>query len=138
MLVLPPLVWLIALGGVFVSRKRAADPGAAIARGALRRLRGRLGALSRDDSDETFYGGVMDSFRIYLGEKLGVAGRSLTVGEIETLLVERGVDGELVGEVKDLLSKCEYGAYAGGSVVEGRGEIPERAMETARRLDKVL
>jgi hypothetical protein len=138
MLIIPPIAWLLVLGTVMVSRKRSADPDAARSRSAMRRLRGRLAGLSSDDSDETFCSGVMDSFKIFLGEKLQIAGRSLTTDEIERLLMERKIEGELVGEVKGLLSSCEYGAYAGGSAVDGREKLVERAGETARKLDRVL
>jgi hypothetical protein len=109
-----------------------------MARSALRRLRGRLGGLSPDDSDEVFCSGVMDSFKTYLGEKLRMTGRSLTTAEIDRLLGERGVDGVLVAEVRDLLSSCEYGAYSGGSSVEGREKLIESAKETSRKLDRIL
>jgi hypothetical protein len=69
---------------------------------------------------------------------LRVAGRSLTTVEIERLLSERGIDTGLRGEVKDLLSSCEYGAYAGGAAVDGREKLVERATDTARKLDRVL
>ncbi len=138
MLVVPPLAWLLVLGVVSVSRKRSADPDAAKSRSALRRLRGRLAGLSAGDSDETFCSGVMDSFKMYLGDKLRIAGRSLTTGEIERLLSERGIDGELTDEVKSLLSSCEYGAYAGGSSLEGREKLVDRTRDTARKLDRVL
>ncbi len=138
MLVVPPLAWLLVLGVVTVSRKRSADPDAAKSRSALRKLRGRLAGLSAADSDETFCSGVMDSFKMYLGDKLRIAGRSLTTNEIERLLSERGIDGEFSDEVKDLLSSCEYGAYAGGSAVDGRERLVDRAREMARKLDRVL
>ncbi len=138
MLFLPPLAWLLVLGAVIVSRKRSADPDAAKSRSALRRLRGRLAGLSSDDSDEIFCSGVMDSFKMYLGDKLRIPGRSLTTNEIERLLSERKIDGELVDEVKDLLSSCEYGAYAGGSAIDGRERLTGRAGETARKLDRRL
>jgi hypothetical protein len=138
MLFLPPLAWLLVLGAVVVSRKRSADPDAAKSRSAMRRLRGRLAALSPDDSDETFCSGVMDSFKMYLGDKLRITGRSLTTNEIERLLSERGIDREVTEKVKDLLSSCEYGAYAGGSSVDGRERLVDRAMDTARKLDRTL
>ena len=138
MLVLPPLAWLLVLGTVIFTRKRSADPDAAKSRAALRRLRGRLAGLSPDDSDEIFCSGVMDSFKMYLGDKLRIAGRSLTTNEIEMLLSERKIDRGLVDEVKDLLSSCEYGAYSGGTAVDGRGKLVERAGETARKLDRIL
>lgn len=138
MLVVPPLAWLLVLGVVTVSRKRSADPDAAKSRSALRRLRGRLAGFSVADSDETFCSGVMDSFKMYLGDKLRIAGRSLTTNEIGRLLSERGIDGELSDEVKGLLSSCEYGAYAGGSAVDGRERLVDRARDTARKLDRVL
>jgi hypothetical protein len=138
MLIVPPLAWLAVFGTVILTRRRSADPGAARSRSALRRLRGGLAALSPGDSDEAFCSGVMDSFKIYLGDKLRIAGRSLTAGEIERLLSERGTDGELTDEVNGLLSSCEYGAYAGGSSVESRERLVERAVETARKLDRIL
>ncbi len=138
MLIIPPIAWLLVLGTVLVSRKRSADPDAARSRSAMRRLRGRLAGLSPEDSDETFCSGVMDSFKIYLGEKLRIAGRALTTSEIERLLTERGIESGLTGEVKDLLSSCEYGAYAGGAAVDGREKLVERATDTARKLDRVL
>ena len=138
MLFLPPLAWLLVLGAVVVSRKRSADPDAVKSRSALRRLRGRLAALSPDDSDETFCSGVMDSFKMYLGDKLRITGRSLTTNEIEQFLSERGIDREVTEKVKDLLSSCEFGAYAGGSSVDGREGLVDRAMDTARKLDRML
>ncbi|MCK4549737.1 MAG: hypothetical protein KAU49_06195, partial [Candidatus Krumholzibacteria bacterium] len=107
-------------------------------RSALRRLRGRLAGLSPGDSDEIFCSGVMDSFKMYLGDKLRIPGRSLTTNEIERFLSERKIDRELVDEVRDLLSSCEYGAYAGGSAVDGRGKLIEGAGDTARKLDRKL
>jgi hypothetical protein len=138
MLVFPPLAWLVIFGIAAAARKRSSDPAAARSRSAYRRLRGRLAGLSPDDGDEAFCSGVMDSFKMYLGDKLRLPGRSLTTAEIERLLSEKGVDGESVQEVRDLLSSCEFGAYSGGSSVEGREKLVERAAETARRLDRML
>ena len=138
MLFIPPFAWLLVIGTVIVSRKRSADPDAARSRSALRRLRGRLAGLSPDDSDETFCSGVMDSFKMYIGDKLRIAGRSLTTNEIEGFLSERGIGRELRDEVRSLLSSCEYGAYAGGSSVEGREKLVDRARDTARKMDRTL
>ena len=138
MLFLPPLAWLLVLGAVIMTKRRSADPEGARSRSAMRRLRERLAGLSSDDSDEIFCSGVMDSFKVFLGEKLRVAGRSLTTGEIERLLSERKIDRSLIDEVNGLLSSCEYGAYAGGSAVEGRESLVDRATDTARKLDRVL
>jgi hypothetical protein len=138
MLALPPLAWLIVIGAVGIAKRRSADPDAAKSRSALRRLRGRLAGLSSGDSDETFCSGVMDSFKIYLGDKLRTQGRSLTTGEIESLLDKREVPSDLIDEVKDLLTSCEFGAYSGESSMDGRETLVEMARETARKLERVL
>jgi hypothetical protein len=137
-LVLPPLAWLLVLGASAISRRRSADPDAVKARGALRRLRARLSELPDEKNDEIFCSGVMEALKEFIGDKLKLAGRSLTTGEMAGFLIERGVDGDLVSEVSALLSSCEYGAYSGGSNLEDRKNLLERAGETARKLERAL
>jgi len=139
LLVVPPIGFFALLGGVTLARRRGADPGARRSKGALRRLRGRLAVLrGSGESDEGFCAAVLEAFSRYLGDRLSLEGAALTPGEIERLIAARGAGDGLVEEVRGLLRSCEFGAYAGGAAMEDRGRLLERALETARKLEKVL
>ena len=139
LLALPPGFFLALLGVVAATRRRRSDPGAARARSAIRRLRGRLAVIPVEgNADERFCSEVMEALRDYLGDRTGSPGAALTRDEIGRMLADRGVGEDLAGETLDLLGSCELGAYAGGAAGGGREDLLTRARETAGRLDGVL
>ncbi len=140
-LIAPPALYFILLAGLAAARKRSADPGARRAKGAMRRLGARLDTAAGDSSltPGRLCQEVMDAFRTYLGEKLRSRGSALTTGDMESMLRAIGVPGDLVREVKDLMSSCEAGAYAGVFPSAGdREELVGKVREMARRLERKL
>ncbi|HUV36691.1 MAG TPA: BatD family protein [Patescibacteria group bacterium] len=140
-IVLPPVLYLILLFGTMAARRRAADPEARRARGALKRLRTDLDVVARDGdiSQSDLCRRVMDALREYLGDKLRRPGSTLTAMDAERLLGERGVPGEVIRDVREAIGTCEAGTYAGGaSDTLNREDLIARVMEASRKLDRSL
>lgn len=140
-IVIPPALYAILLFGVFVGRRLGADPDARRARGALRRLMNNLNAIESDTgiSQAELCRRVMEALREYLGDKLRRSGSTMTAIDVEQLLGERGVPGDLIGAVRDVITTCEAGAYAGDVSDAASGDgLVTRVARAARKLDKAL
>ncbi len=82
---------------------------------ALGRIR-RLCAGSGSNKGSTArLGEYLDSYKEYIGLKLGLKGASITFRDIERPLGERGLSDEERNAVKEIFTICEAASYAGGS-----------------------
>ncbi|MBN1163671.1 MAG: BatD family protein [Candidatus Krumholzibacteriota bacterium] len=141
LLVLPPPGFFLLFFVRFWRLRRASDPQALKARGARKRFLAALRSLSaKADRNQTeFCTGMMEAFKEYLGDKLRRTAASITRGDVETLLAERGVDQAVVIKVKEILGSCERGAYAGGlGSDQDRDHLIRKAREVAAAIEKSL
>lgn len=139
LLALPPVVWALLFSGLVFTRRRRLDSGGRRARGALKRLRGRLASISGDSSQREICALALDALREYVGDRLRRSGATLTAADIERLLSERGVGTETIREVSSVIDACEMGSYANGLAgTESGGNVVERVAEAAARLEREL
>lgn len=141
LLALPTSIFIILLAGSVTVRNRRSDPLSGKAREARKALRRRLSAIEKGvGTDECGnYGEMLEAFREFLGAKLRRAGSALTAEDIDALLRERDIEGELIESAKRLMEACEAGTYAGSVSYSGKaGAVMEELEEIAKRLDKKL
>ncbi|MBM3307368.1 MAG: protein BatD, partial [Candidatus Eisenbacteria bacterium] len=123
--VLLQLAPLVALGGTWAGKRRRDrlvqdDRLARLvgAKGRARRglRRAREAAGDRGEACASVARVVTD----FIGDRLGVPARGMTLPELATALREAGADDALVGTVRGLLERCDLGRFAGGAAeVEG-------------------
>jgi hypothetical protein len=133
-LVLVPLI--IALG-------RSRDRRRADVKGNLLRKRNRLakkylGEAKRNMKDKTaFYNALERALHNYLKAKLSIETSDFSKERISALLIERGVDQEIVQQFLGLLQSCELARYTPASTV-GIQQDYERAVSVISEIDKQI
>lgn len=138
-LITPPAAYFILLTGAVALKRRRARPEARKARGAMKRLRSRIDAIGRKGElrGRQLCEEVLEALREYIGDKLNRPGATITAGDLETILARRGLDASVIESLKEAMSACEAGAYAGGlSSVEG--DLPRRVRKAAEELERKL
>jgi hypothetical protein len=136
-----PLAAYLALLSVTVARRRReADTEGRASRGAYRRLRRRLEAIAkRDVSGARLCEEVLGAMRNYLGDRFSATGSTLTTDDVVKMLGEKGAPPEAVGAMREVMSSCEAGAYAGDhSPAADRAAFVRRALEAAEGVEKAL
>jgi len=79
---------------------------------------------------------VLGAMRDYLGDKLSTAGSTLTTGDAVRILEERRAPQDAIGAMREVLSSCEAGAYAGDhSPAADTEAFIRRALEAVRILE---
>jgi hypothetical protein len=140
-LVLPPLVYLLLLGGVAVVRRQRLDPEGQQARKAYGELDKSLKAIDRQatENDGSGYVRLSEALRAYLGKKLRLAAGALTYHDVQGLLTKRGVDSRVLSGLKAILDQCEAHRFAGpaggGSDLKN---LAAKASEVAAALERSL
>jgi hypothetical protein len=119
------LVPLLAVGGCWAGKRRrdrlAQDDGLARFIGARARAKkglreARAAAGDRGASCSIVARVVTD----FIGDRLGVAARGMMLPDLETAVKAAGADDALVARVRDVLTRCDVGRFAGGApTVEG-------------------
>ena len=137
-LFLPLAAYVALLSTTVARRRREADIEGRAARSAFRRLRQRLEAIRKQGvSGAPLCEQVLGAMRDYLGDKFSTAGSTLTTGDVVKILEERGAPREAIGAMREVMSSCEAGAYAGDhSPAADREAFIKRALEAARILEK--
>jgi hypothetical protein len=105
---------------------------------AMKRLRHAKQSMKERDS-KRFYSEVAKALIGYLGDKFNREDKVLTSEEIESLLRSRGINGELVQEVIDCLSTCDFRRFA--PTEEDDREMDafyEKARQTIVELERVI
>jgi hypothetical protein len=118
--VLLQLVPLVTLAGTWTGKRRrdrlARDQGLARFVGAKSRARkglrdARAGAADGAAACSAVARAVTD----FVGDRLGVAARGMTLPDLEAALRGAGADDTTVGRVRALLERCDLGRFAGGT-----------------------
>ena len=118
---LQALPFLFLAGAYSVRRRREAleaDTGLAKrlrARGlAGRRLKTASRALSQEE-DDAFYTELASALRGFFGDKLNREAHGLTIEELSDILEKKGLEGEKIQAVCDLLETADAARYAPSS-----------------------
>ena len=135
---IPPFIYIILLTGINIVRTRNADPKKIKARKAygnlIKSLKNARGSSSAPDA----CGIIQDSFRDYLGDKLGIPKAGLTFNDVKKDLSSRGVDHGSLDRLKNLFHECEAGRFAGNAGISDTFSIVEKGIRLARDLEKRL
>lgn len=138
---LPPMIYLVLLGGVVIIRKHQADPAAREARQAYSELVAQLNKLRKkppSNSLETFTQ-LLEAIRRYLGSKLRLSAGALTFKDVELKLHNNGVLPEVTQALRKVFDQSEAGRYAGGSNAEHNvSSIIEDILVIAKKLERKL
>jgi hypothetical protein len=78
---------------------------------AVKRLREASECMKRGDTDR-FYEEILKALWGYLSDKLSISVSDLTRINAISALQEKGVSGDKISELTDILDKCEYARYA--------------------------
>lgn len=137
----PPVVYVLLLGAMTVSRIRQADPAAIKARRAYGELTRRTKAVARThvkDAPEGF-GELLDAARNYLGSKLRLSAAAITWRDVEPRLRERSIDAATLTELKQIFDECEARRYAGaGAGGDDVAAMARRLLAAAEKLEGAL
>lgn len=136
----PPAAFFALFGAVTARRRREENVEGLRARGALRRLRGRLESIRKGDaSGSRLCELVLGAMREYLGDRLAVPGATLTAGDVVRALGARGVPPATMESIRGIMGSCEAGAYAGDhSPAADRDAFIDRALDAVKSLERNL
>ncbi|MCX7847681.1 MAG: hypothetical protein N2595_06615, partial [bacterium] len=137
-----PLLWL---GMVVVAKRRErlrtdkAFTRRLQAGGRLQRHLGEARGAYRRRAYRAVCEAVADGLSEYIADQLHVSAPQVNAESVRELLEKRGVRGETIEEVREVLGRCDYGRF-GGIEVSGEvaREILERGERVARRLGREL
>lgn len=136
------LVPVLAVAGSWAGKRRhdrlAQDEGLARFVGARARARrglrqARGGAGDRVASCSIAARIVTD----FIGDRLGVAARGMTLPDLEAAVRASGADDALVARVRDLLTQCDLGRFSGGASAVGGEELLAEAEACVQAIAKL-
>lgn len=136
----PPAAFAGLLAARTARRRREENFESFRARGAYKRLRGRLDAVRKEGaSGARLCELVLAAMREYLGDRLSVPGATLTTGDVERMLRERAAAPEAIEALRSVMASCEAGAYAGdhSSAVDAPA-FTARAREAAETFERTM
>jgi hypothetical protein len=133
---------LLALLGLIVWRRRqdhlSADIGLARSRAASRMARKRLakakGLVGSGDT-EPLYAEIRTAVTSYMADKLNISPHGLTMEKITELLQQRQAEPELIDELAELLSRCDFARYAPGASALSSDELVQQAEQIMVRME---
>jgi hypothetical protein len=135
---IPPFLYIVFFIGANIIRSRNADPMKIKARKAYGILIKSLKTARNSSSATDICGTVRDSFRDYLGDKLGIPKAGLTFNDVKGELFEKGVDKEIIDRLRDLFHECDAGQFAGNAGISDSLSMLERGTRLAGNLEKRL
>jgi hypothetical protein len=133
---LPPLMYGLAAGMILVRKTRRRESLTTRARRALRRL-DDVAAEAGEKEPSAISGQTLAALQGYLGCKLDIPTSALTFADAEKPLTARGVQKDLLTELRAVFNACEAGQYGGATDDELRG-VAKRARDLARKLEETL
>lgn len=104
---------------------------------ASKHLRVAEKALENTDQ-HTFYGTLTTALRGYFADKLATDAAALTTDSIVNLLAEKGIDDELLQQVRALLDDCDFARFAPSTDASTRRQDLDRATELLQTLSSKL
>jgi hypothetical protein len=139
--VLLQLVPLVTLAGTWTGKRRrdrlAQDQGLARFVGAKSRARkGLRQARSGAADNAAACSAVARVVTDFVGDRLGVAARGMTLPDLEAALRRAGADDELVARVRALLERCDLGRFA-GSAAQADDDLLDEAETCLRGVERL-
>ncbi len=140
--VTPPLAYAALLLAVRRRERLRTDTRYVRHRAARRNARQRLVAAdraSRKNDDALFYQEIHRALTDYLADKLDRPAAGLTVDDVSSMLIDLGINEQLVARVTDLLRVCDYGRFsASGHDKHEQQELLKAAAALLGDLDRAL
>jgi len=134
LLAIGPLLLLGGFGVRTAQRRAASDDPARAPRRAKKAAAKRLAAAREHaaaNEPRAFYAAVAGALKEVLEAKLGQAVGSLTHAELRARLGDRGMDGDLAGELVDELEGCDFARF---SAVGVSAQEMESCLDRTKRL----
>lgn len=99
----------------------------------------RVAEKALDNTDQhTFYGTLTTALRGYFADKLATDAAALTTDSIIQLLTDKGIDDELLQQVRTLLDDCDFARFAPSTDASTRRQDLDRATELLQALSSKL
>jgi len=115
-----PVLALVAILAVRIRKDRlAGDIGLARSRAASKMARKRLAraqSLAKTENVEEFFAEIQHALFAYIADKLNISPHGLTVDKIKELLQERSANEELIGQIGEIIRKCDFARFAPSSM----------------------
>ncbi len=138
LLIVPPLIYLLALLGQYWQRKRHQNPERQRSKRAARNALATLQTLHKpsDADDGALYVGLQQALTGYVRAKLDLNSVGLTVDDITHHLRTQGIDDDLVHQAENLFHLCDNARYAPGDLaVAQRTHLLDDAKALVQRLE---
>jgi hypothetical protein len=104
---------------------------------AVKRLHTAALCLKNDDTDR-FYEEILKALWGYLSDKLSIPVSEMTRTNAIMALTEKGIDEQLLNNLKSILDTCEYARYAPSSSETGASDIYEGASQFIKSVENLL
>ncbi len=78
---------------------------------ALKRLK-QAQKFLEEGKKESFYEEIMKSVWMYISDKLSIPVAELNKDNVQSKMMQQGIDEELIGKFKQILDTCEFASYA--------------------------
>jgi len=104
---------------------------------AMKRLKGASSSLKAQNKEE-FYDEILKALWGYIADKLNLPLTNLNKENIAEILIEKGVNQELIDQFMDILNTCEFARYAPATGSSEMDRIYEETMATITLLDKSI
>ncbi len=137
-ILLPPVVFFLLLTCVSIMRRRNADPLKVRSRKAFSILTVSLKNAQKAPSAGKFCDNILDAFRSYLGDKLGMPSGAMTFNDVKDVLESKGFDQATLEQLKEIFEKCEAGRYAGTESISDTAFIMDQGVQLAKVFEKTL
>lgn len=129
-----PVLALAALMAVRIRKEKlAGDIGLARSRAASKMARKRLAhaqSLAKSENIEEFFAEIQRALFSYIADKLNISPHGLTVDKIKELLQQHSANEELVGQIGEIIRKCDFARFAPSSLKSSDIEDSLKQTET--------
>ena len=101
---------------------------------ASKRLKKAENCLNGSDT-EGFYNELLKALWGYLSDKFNIPLSELSISTVNEILSENKLDNEIIEELQDVISKCEYSKYSPASDISTADEIYGKAERIIRNIE---
>jgi hypothetical protein len=97
-----------------------------------------LNKLIKDDKKD-FYGRLLNSFKIYLGDKFNLAGGAMTINELSRILSEKRLHKDTTDSITDAMKELERAQFASVELSQDEKKRLFKALTSAaKKIEKKL
>ncbi len=101
---------------------------------ASKRLRNAAVCLNNADT-EGFYAELLKAVWGYISDKFNIPVSELSSDKLFNLLTQKKFDDDLIGDLKEVINKCEYSRYSPDSDISTADEIYRKAEKSIKKLE---